>query len=185
MKTLVITGGTGSLGKVVVGHLERDYRCIMFSRSTGVDLDDEASVRKAFANAGEIYGLVHLVGGFALGKVAETSSETWRQMFALNVTGAFTTIREALPHLTHPGRIIAISSIAALDRGPGVAAYAVSKSALNTLIEVVAKENRGITANIIAPPTLTPELKEHVAETIAFLLSDAAANITGTVIPLR
>ena len=184
MKTLVITGGTGSLGTVVVPRLARDYRCLTPSRPA-FDLGDEASVRNTFADAGAIYGLVHLVGGFAAGAVAETSTEAWAEMLALNLTGAFTAIREALPHLTRPGRIIAISSIAAIERGPGVAAYAVSKSALHALIEIVAKENPGINANVIAPPTLTPELKERVAETIAFLLSDAAANITGTVVPLR
>ena len=184
MKTLFITGGTGALGTVVVKRLEPEYRCIAPSHAE-VDLGDETSVRNALASAGEIYGLVHLVGGFATGTVAETSTAGWSNMLALNLTAAFTTIREALPQITRPGRIIAISSVAALDRGKGSAAYTVSKSALGTLIEVVAKENPGICANIIAPPTLTPELRERVAGTIRFLLSEEAAPITGAVIPLR
>lgn len=184
MKTVVITGGTGSLGKVVVPRLERDYRCVLVTHAMA-DLNDEASVRNAFAQIGEIYALVHLVGGFAAGSVAETTAETWSSMLALNLTGSFNAFRAALPHLTRPGRIIAISSVAAIEQTPGVAAYVVSKSALQTLIEVIAKENSGIAANVVAPSTLTDELRQRVAETIAFLLSDAAENITGTVIPLR
>lgn len=184
MKTVVITGGTGALGSVVVSRLERDYRCIVLTH-TMADLQDETSVRDAFANIGEIYALVHLVGGFATGAAAETSAKTWSEMLALNATTAFIASREALAHMTRPGRIVAVGSIAAVDKSAGMAAYVVSKSALITLIEMIAKENPGISANVIAPSTLTPELRERVAETIAFLLSDAAANITGATIPLR
>jgi len=184
MKTVVITGGTGSLGSVVVSRLERDYRCVVLTHAMA-DLQDEASVRDAFAKIGEIYALVHLVGGFAEGAAAETSANTWSEMLALNATTAFIASREALAHMTRPGRIVAVGSIAAVEKSAGMAAYVVSKSALITLIEMIAKENPGISANIVAPSTLTPELRERVAETIAFLLSDAAANITGATIPLR
>jgi NAD(P)-dependent dehydrogenase (short-subunit alcohol dehydrogenase family) len=206
MRTLVITGGTGGLGSAVVRRLAGDYRCIVLYRShpppTGIegiaaDLTDETSVKQAFAEAGAIYGLVHLAGGFAAGRVEETSLETWSKMVEVNLTAAFLAIREALPHLSRPGRIVAVSSIATLTRGAGSAAYTVSKSALNTLIEVVAKENPGIAANALLPgamatpamlrTTPAPDLVplELVAETIAFLLSDQGASITGTLIPLR
>ncbi|HJQ37178.1 MAG TPA: SDR family NAD(P)-dependent oxidoreductase [Thermoanaerobaculia bacterium] len=184
MKTVVITGGTGGLGSVVTPRLERDYRCVLLTHAMA-DLRDEASVQQAFAGFGEIYALVHLVGGFAMGSVAETSAQAWSEMFALNLTGAFTAARAALPHLTRPGRIVAVSSVAALEKSAGMAAYVVSKSALQTLVEVIAKENPGISANVVASATLTDALKKDVAETIAFLLSDAAASISGTIVPLR
>ena len=108
-------------------------------------------------------------------------------------------IREALRAMQRPGRIIAISSIASIQKPAGIAAYAVSKSALNTLIEVTAKEvaGSGITANALLPDSLDtpgtrksmPDAKlvplERVAESIVFLLSDAASNINGALIPLR
>ena len=202
MRTLVITGGTGGLGTEVVRRLSRDYHCIVPGHAQ-VDLTSEESVRKAFEkineDVGQIYGLVHLVGGWAGGTVRDTSLETWSKMLALNTTAAFLAMRSALPHITNPGRIVAISSIASLNIKGGSAAYTVTKSALNALVQVIAAEERvnGITANAILPDSMaTPTMLkstdasklvplERVAETIAFLLSDAAAGTSGTLIPIR
>lgn len=198
MRRLAITGGTGGLGTEVVRRLSLDYDCIVLGHET-VDLTHEASVRDAFAGIGEIYGLVHLVGGFAPGTVRETPLEIWSRMLALNVTAAFLAARGALPHITRPGRIVAVSSIATLNPKGGSAAYTVAKSALNTLVQVLAAEERsnGITANAVLPDAMaTPAMLrttdaaklvplERVSETIAFLLSDAAAGTSGTLIPIR
>jgi NAD(P)-dependent dehydrogenase (short-subunit alcohol dehydrogenase family) len=200
MQKVVITGGTGGLGTAVVERLSRTYDCIVLDRTRLDDITNEASVRNAFAEVGEHYALVHLVGGWAGGKVADTSLDTWSRMLALNLTGAFLAIRESLAHLTRPGRIVAVSSIASLNPTPGSAAYTVAKSALNTLIQTVAAEHRtsGITANAVLPDTMgtlamlrdIPDASklipiDRVAETIAFLLSEPAANLTGALLPLR
>jgi NAD(P)-dependent dehydrogenase (short-subunit alcohol dehydrogenase family) len=198
MRTVVITGGTGGLGTEVVRRLSLDYRCVVLGHAE-VDLTSEASVRDAFANVGEIYGLVHLVGGWSGGSVRETSLETWSKMIAVNATTAFLAARGALAHMTNPGRIVAVSSIATLKITAGSAAYHVAKSALNALVQVLAAEerNNGITANAVLPdamatPAMLKEMDasklvplEHVSETIAFLLSDAAAGTSGTLIPIR
>lgn len=196
MRTLLITGGTGGLGTVVVERLLRDYRCVLLKRE---ELADDAGVRKAIDRAGAFYGVVHLAGGFAAGSVSETTDETWAGMMASNLNVAFMVIRAALRKIERPGRIVAISSIASIEKSKGVAAYAVTKSALNTLIEVTALElaGTGVTANALLPGTLdTPASREamakarrvplnNVADAITFLLSDAAANINGALIPLR
>lgn len=198
MQTVAITGGTGGLGTAVVERLSREYRCVVLDR-TRIDVTDEASVKRAFEELGEHYALVHLVGGWTGGSTAETSLETWSRMLALNLTAAFLTIRESLPHLTRPGRIVAVSSIATLSPSAGSAAYTVAKSALNALVQTVAAEHRGtgLTANAVLPDAMaTPAMLkggnaeklvplEQVAETIAFLLTSEAAGITGTLIPIR
>jgi NAD(P)-dependent dehydrogenase (short-subunit alcohol dehydrogenase family) len=198
MRTLVITGGTGGLGTDVVQRLSRDYRCVVPAHAQ-VDLTSEDSVRKFFEEVGEIYGLVHLVGGWSGGSVRETSIETWSKMLALNTTAAFLAARGALAHMSNPGRIVCISSIASLDISGGSAAYTVAKSALNALVQVIAVEERakGITANAILPDSMaTPAMLksmdasklvplERVSETLAFLLSDAAAGTSGMLIPIR
>ncbi|MDP9190136.1 MAG: SDR family oxidoreductase [Acidobacteriota bacterium] len=198
MRTLAITGGTGGLGTEVVRRLSRDYHCAVLGRAQ-VDLTREDSVRKAFDDIGEIYGLVHLVGGWSGGTLRETSLDLWSQMLALNTTAAFLAARAALAHMTRPGRIVVISSLATLHIAGGNAAYIVAKSALNALVQVLAAEERanGITANAVLPDSLaTPAMLEsndaaklvpleRVSETIVFLLSDAAAGTSGTLIPIR
>jgi NAD(P)-dependent dehydrogenase (short-subunit alcohol dehydrogenase family) len=195
MKTLLITGGTGGLGSVVVERLKREYRCVLLYHSTvpegveGVwaDLADAASVRAAVAQVEAPYGLVHLAGGWAGGKVSETSTETWGRMIGLNLTSAFTVIREALPRMARPGRIIAISSEAARKKIAASAAYTIAKTGLNTLIEMTAAEvaGSGITANALLPGTLDDVLRQRVADAILFLLSDAAAGINGSLIAVE
>jgi len=194
MKTLIVTGGTGGLGTVVVGRLTRDYHCVLLNRPE-TDLLDAASVRDALARVDSPYGLVHMAGGWTGGAVSETSEETWAKMLGINATSAFHAIRETLARMdrSRPGRIIAISSIATLTKGASSAAYTVSKTALNALIEATAAELQGtqITANALLPDALaTPAAGgsiplDRVADAIAFLLSDAAANVNGALIPLR
>jgi NAD(P)-dependent dehydrogenase (short-subunit alcohol dehydrogenase family) len=149
---------------------------------------------------GPLYGLVHLAGGFEMGAVQDTAPETWNNLLALNLTSAFTVIQAVLPQLReqNAGRIVTIGSAAVPARPPGIAAYTVSKAALSALTEVVANElkDTSVTANILLLGSLaTPAMLQHmrsdqlvslerVADTITFLLSDAAANITGASIPV-
>ena len=212
MKTLIITGGTGGLGPAVVARLALNYQCVILARHASDepniiegDLNDEASMRSAIKLAverfGAPYGLVHMAGGYVGGTVSETSLDTWQKQIALNLTGAFLAIHETLAVMKRdaPGRIIAISSEATLNKLPSAAAYTVSKMGLNTLIELTAKElaNTKITANALVPGTLDtaasresmPDAKrvplERVASAIEYLLSDEAASVSGALIPLR
>jgi NAD(P)-dependent dehydrogenase (short-subunit alcohol dehydrogenase family) len=124
-------------------------------------------------------------------------------MFDLNLNSAFHTLRAAIPHMRRAkgGRIIAIGSRAALDPGPGFAAYNASKAALVSLLRTVALENKdvGITGNVILPGTMdTPANRESdpdadvskwvqpatIASLIVWLASDAAQDVTGAVIPV-
>ncbi|HEY0140172.1 MAG TPA: SDR family NAD(P)-dependent oxidoreductase [Thermoanaerobaculia bacterium] len=202
MKALIVTGGTGGLGSVVVERLAREYECVLLSRPE-VDLMSESSVREGVARAverfGAPYGLVHLAGGYAGGGIAETSLETWEGMLGLNLTSSFLVMREVLARMRRdaPGRIIAISSAATRTKS-GSVAYTIAKSGLNALIELTAKEleKTPITANALLPATLDtaasrasmPNAKRvplgDVAETIAYLLSDAGASVNGALLPM-
>jgi NAD(P)-dependent dehydrogenase (short-subunit alcohol dehydrogenase family) len=161
------------------------------------DVTDETSVAGAISSAadqaGPFHGLVHLVGGFEAGKIEETSAERWNHLLKLNLTAAFLVARAVIPQLSRGGRIIMVSSASTRRITGGIGAYLVSKGALNVLVEVLAAELKGrITVNAILPTTLdTPANRkeadpaklvplEHVADTIAFLLSDAASHLTGS-----
>jgi NAD(P)-dependent dehydrogenase (short-subunit alcohol dehydrogenase family) len=198
MKTLIVTGGTGGLGTVVVERLARHYDCVLLGRD---DFATDETLRTAIAKNGAPYGLLHMAGGYAGGSVSETSPDAWDQMISLNATLAFRAVRATLAAMRRdqPGRIVAISSEATVTKFAGAAAYVVSKTALNTLIELTAAELAGtpITANALLPGTLdTPASRnampdaprvplERVAETIAFLLSEGAGSVNGALIRLQ
>lgn len=106
------------------------------------------------------------------------------------------------------GRIVAIGSVAALRGNPGNAAYAASKGALISYARTLAVETgkRGVTVNIIAPGFVDTDMMapyaayrakmesqipagrfakpEEVAGLAAFLMSEPAAYLTGTVLPI-
>jgi len=163
----------------------------------------EAMVKQALEH-GPLDALVHLVGGFAGGStVTETSDQTWDGMLNVNLRTAFCAMRAALkPMLTAGrGRIVAVGARAAVEPSPNMAAYAVSKAALVALVKNVAAETKksGVTANVVLPSIIdTPQNRasfpqadvsrwvapESIAKVIVWLVSDAAADISGAVIPV-
>lgn len=203
MKTILVTGGNGDLGQAVLPRLLDDYRCAVVYRSqeswTGLitrighsnRLDGIRSLDEVSRFA-PLYGLVSLVGGFT----AESREDDFRRMFDTNVIPAVKALSTALPIMEDGGRAVFISAAISLTKPSGLAAYIASKAALNALVEVTAKEQRarGITVNAVLPGTLATDQNrsttdpgklvplEHVADTIAFLLSEPAANITGQLI---
>jgi NAD(P)-dependent dehydrogenase (short-subunit alcohol dehydrogenase family) len=106
------------------------------------------------------------------------------------------------------GRIVAIGSVAALQGNPGNAAYAASKGALISYCRTLAVETgkRGVTVNVIAPGFIDTDMMapyaayresmekqipsgrfakpEEIAALAAFLMSEPAAYITGSVLPI-
>ncbi len=186
---------------------QTDFPHPRFSAVPGELSSREAAQAIANAVAGRfrrIDILVHLVGGFAGGApVAETEDATFERMLDLNLRSAFHILRAVIPVMRDSGfgRIVAIGSRAAVEPQPLIAAYSASKSALATLMRSVAMENkdRGITANVILPGTMdTPANRaadpaadvtkwinpQQVANLALWLVSDAASEVTGAVIPV-
>ncbi|HSP17492.1 MAG TPA: SDR family NAD(P)-dependent oxidoreductase [Thermoanaerobaculia bacterium] len=196
MRRIVVTGGTGGLGIAVVTRLARDYRCtVLYHGDQGwqalrrivevdgikADLSNESDVQRALGQVRDLYAVVHLVGGF------DADANAWSKMMSINFTTAVNVLGAALPGIEDGGRIVAISSYVSLTKPAGLGAYVASKSALNALIQTLAIESkkRRIGVNALLPDDLgTAEMRERVAEVIAFLLSDAASNITGALIPM-
>jgi len=153
---------------------------------------------------GPLDALVHLVGGFSGGSpLTETSDQTWDGMINVNLRTAFCAMRAVLRPMTSAGRgrIVAIGARMAVEPSPNFAAYAVSKAALVALVRNVAAEGKksGIIANIVLTSIIdTPQNRkampdadyskwvrpESIAKLMVWLASDAAADISGAVIPI-
>jgi NAD(P)-dependent dehydrogenase (short-subunit alcohol dehydrogenase family) len=171
------------------------------------DVADEADVQRlvndVIREAGRIDALINLVGGFAMGRVEETDAALWQRMLTMNVTAAFLLSKAVLPHMVArgTGRIVHVAAWAAVEPFPGAAAYIVSKSSLLALIRVLALElsGSGVTVNGVLPNTIdTPANRasmpqtdpsiwakpESIADTLLFLASEEARQISGAAIPI-
>jgi NAD(P)-dependent dehydrogenase (short-subunit alcohol dehydrogenase family) len=106
------------------------------------DVSDEASCRTAIDEAattlGGIDAIVYTPGIGPLARLEDTDAATWARVFETNVTGAALVTAAALPHLKAAnGRVLYLSSIAGslTPPWPGLGAYAVSKAALDKLVQ--------------------------------------------------
>jgi len=144
-------------------------------------------------------------------QIPNQAYELWDRDIRVNLTGAFNCTKEAWPYLVENkfGRIIFMSSVAGTLGGFGQASYSATKAGLIGLAKTAALEGgrHNITANAIAPGIIESEAgkaaaetnpmydrfrnrtvfkrfgqPEDIANTIAFLCSDEAGYITGTVI---
>jgi NAD(P)-dependent dehydrogenase (short-subunit alcohol dehydrogenase family) len=147
--------------------------------------------------------LVSAVGGFAAGPLTDTDLMAWERMLKLNLTTAFIAARAVVPSMraVRNGRIVNVGSRAVVPPAGGFIAYTVSKAAVITFTQALAEELRpdGITVNAVLPSTMdTPANRvampdadpktwvpvERVAEAIAFLVSEEASHVTGTLLKI-
>ena len=152
---------------------------------------------------GRVDGLVSTVGTFAMASLEAADADHWDLLYRVNVVTTLNLCRAVVPAMRGAGRgsIITIGAAAAARAGKSTAAYAAAKSAVLRLTESLADELKGggIRANCVLPGTIdTPPNRtampktdpgrwtspKEVAEVIAFLLSDAAAGITGAGVPV-
>ena len=179
-KVILVTGGTGSLGRGVVAMLGEAGATVVATAhrpvegSAGieievVDLLDGAAVgpmvERIDARHGRIDGLVCLVGGFAGGAFIQADHATWQEMLDLNLHTGVNIIRAVLPGMQErgSGRIVTVGARPAVDPAPNVGAYAAAKAAVVATTRSLGRELRGsgIVANCILPSTIdTPQNRE-------------------------
>src|SRR4051812_5538974 len=97
-----------------------------------------AAIGKAAADLGGIDALVYTPAIGPLARLVDTDLDTWRKVFDTNVSGAAIVTAAAVPHLTEShGPALSLSSVSAslTPPWPGLGAYAVSKAALDKMIE--------------------------------------------------
>jgi len=115
------------------------------------DVTDQSSVRGAIGEAadamGGISGLVYAAGIGELVRLVDTDADVWRRSFDTNVTGAALATAAAVPHLTaSSGTAVYLTSVSASQTPPwpGLGAYAVSKAALDKMVEAWRNEHPDI-----------------------------------------
>jgi len=138
----------GGSAEVVVGDVSVPEIC-------------EKLVQTALDRYGRIDALINNAGILEpVARVADADEEDWTRIFAVNVIGPVLLTRAALPSLrSRKGRVINVSSGAAVRPKTAWAAYGASKAALNQVTATLALEEPDVTALAVAPGIIDTEMQ--------------------------
>lgn len=173
--------------------------------------DVEAAYAQVEKELGDVT-IVVANAGITEDKLAmQMSEDDWSKVIDTNLTGTFRVVKRSLRKMMRAkfGRIVLVGSTVAMLGSAGQVNYAAAKAGLIGMARSLSREmaKRGITCNVVAPgfiqtamtDQLSEDLKkqylaqipvarfgqvEDVAETVGFLVSDAASYITGAVVPV-
>ena len=235
MKRALVTGGSGGIGAAICRRLAADGCHVIVHAHRGraqaeavageivagggsaeavvFDITEREPTATALADllaAGPIQILVNNAGIHADAVFPGMSGEQWDRVIDVSLNGFFNVTRPLiLPMIrTRWGRVVNISSVAAITGNRGQVNYSAAKGALHAASKSLALEvaSRGITVNAVAPGiiatgmadgafdaatirTLVPMQRagkpEEVADLVGFLVSDQAAYISGQVISIN
>ncbi|WP_093142999.1 3-oxoacyl-ACP reductase FabG [Pseudoxanthomonas sp. GM95] len=231
----LVTGGSGDLGGAICTALAAGGFHVIVHANRGIaraedvvqqilnaggsaqavafDVADDAASTQGIATlleGGPIQVVVNNAGIHDDAPMAGMSAQQWHRVIDVSLHGFFNVTQPLLLPMarTRWGRVVCVSSVAAVTGNRGQTNYAAAKSALHGATKSLAREmaSRGITANVVAPGVIEgamvgeqfpPEMlkqivpaaragkPEEVAALVAFLCSDASGYINGQVIGIN
>ena len=171
MKTIVVTGTSSGIGNEICRQAAKlNHKVISISRnieplngingidSFSVDITDKNSIKNFIDDLRnkdlKIDILINNAGQLSNELFGETSYESFKQTFDVNVFGLAEITRSLIPFINKSGHVINISSIGGVNgskKFPGLSVYSSSKAAVIALTEVLAEEySEGPSFNVLA-----------------------------------
>ena len=185
-KVAIVTGASRGIGAAVAERLAKDGFAMIVNYSgdakpadalvkkiegsgghalaAKAEVSDPAAVRAMFDQAEAMFGgvdvLINNAGIMKLAKLTDSDDALFDQQIAVNLKGSFNAMREAAKRLRDGGRIVNFSTSVVGTKLETYGVYAATKSAVETMTAILAKELRGrnITVNAVAPGPVATDL---------------------------
>ena len=145
MRSALVTGGTGRVGRAIAARLEREGWSVVAAGRADADLakvdEARALVERAAAKLGGLDLLVNAAGeGFVPKPAEELTEADWDAAFGATAKGSFFVTQAAAPHLrASRGCVVMIEDVAAYQPWPSFAAHCAAKAAQAMLTRVLAR----------------------------------------------
>ncbi len=178
MKTALIWGASGGIGRAMSARLDREQWTVLgISRhpedlqdltphALEADVSDPAQVERAITQvrrvASEVDLWLYAVGFITSTKVPEMTPDLWHRVLNANLTGAFLATRASLPVLAPKAHLFYLGAQDARLRLPGLTAYAASKAALEAFTAALAKEQRRRRVTLVRPQAVDTDFWDLV-----------------------
>jgi NAD(P)-dependent dehydrogenase (short-subunit alcohol dehydrogenase family) len=171
MKTVLITGGAGGIATATAAELaRRGWTPVLADiEETGeviaMDVTDPAACERAVETVLERHGRLDAIwanaGIGSFGPLALTDADAWRRTIEVNLTGAFNTVRAALPAVIEARGYVAVTaSLASFAQAPGMSSYAASKAGVEAMCNALRLElaHHGVDVATIHPTWIDTEM---------------------------
>lgn len=177
MKTAMIWGAQGEIGRAILKRFEEEeWSIILAARnlvdysagefSFDVDFQDERRIQDIYSQLGEqgeeIDVLVYAGGDITSQKVAEMPPGEWGRIMNSNLTAPYLITHYALPVLSSNAHLFYVGAISEKLQLPGLSAYAAAKAGLEAFATALKKEERKKTITVIRPSAVATSFWDKV-----------------------